>query len=84
MPEYAYRGNKIPTPWPTERGNSLLKVTFKALRNVSLCPWKIGVATGPFPRAAHRTRRAPLDATGSPRFLPLPGSVQGLGMAAPR
>lgn len=25
-----------------ERGNSLLKVTFKALRNVSLCPWKIG------------------------------------------
>lgn len=26
-----------------ERGNSLLKTTFKALRNVSLCPWKIGV-----------------------------------------
>lgn len=25
-----------------ERGNSLLKVTFKALRNVSLCPRKIG------------------------------------------
>jgi hypothetical protein len=25
-----------------ERANSLLKVTFKALRNVSLCPWKIG------------------------------------------
>jgi hypothetical protein len=25
-----------------ERGNSLLKTTFKALRNVSLCPWKIG------------------------------------------
>jgi DDE superfamily endonuclease len=25
-----------------ERGNSLLKATFKALRNVSLCPWKIG------------------------------------------
>ena len=24
-----------------ERGNSLLKTTFKALRNVSLCPWKI-------------------------------------------
>jgi DDE superfamily endonuclease len=23
-----------------ERGNSLLKTTFKALRNVSLCPWK--------------------------------------------
>jgi len=25
-----------------ERGNSLLKTTLKALRNVSLCPWKIG------------------------------------------
>jgi hypothetical protein len=25
-----------------ERGSSLLKTTFKALRNVSLCPWKIG------------------------------------------
>ncbi len=27
-----------------ERGNSLLKTTFKALHNVSLCPWKIGKA----------------------------------------
>jgi hypothetical protein len=25
-----------------ERGNSLLKTTFKALRDISLCPWKIG------------------------------------------
>jgi hypothetical protein len=25
-----------------ERGNSLLKTTFKALRTVSLCPWAIG------------------------------------------
>jgi hypothetical protein len=25
-----------------ERGNSLLKTTFKALRNVSVCPWRIG------------------------------------------
>lgn len=25
-----------------ERGNSLLKTTFKALRNVSLNPWRIG------------------------------------------
>jgi hypothetical protein len=24
-----------------ERENSLLKTTFKALRNISLCPWKI-------------------------------------------
>jgi DDE superfamily endonuclease len=29
-----------------ERGNTLLKTTFKALRNVSLCPWTIS------PRAA--------------------------------
>jgi hypothetical protein len=26
-----------------ERGNSLLKTSFKALRNISLCPWRIGV-----------------------------------------
>jgi DDE superfamily endonuclease len=25
-----------------ERGNSLLKTTFRALRNISLCPWRIG------------------------------------------
>ena len=25
-----------------ERGHSLLKTTFKALRDVSLCPWRIG------------------------------------------
>ena len=28
-----------------ERGNALLKSTFKALRRVSLCPWRIGVIT---------------------------------------
>ena len=28
-----------------ERGNSLLKTTFKALRNVSLNPWRIGDIT---------------------------------------
>jgi hypothetical protein len=28
-----------------ERGNSLLKATFKALRQVSLCPWRIGAIT---------------------------------------
>jgi hypothetical protein len=28
-----------------ERGNSLLKNTFKALRRVSLCPWRIGAIT---------------------------------------
>ncbi len=30
---------------PAERGNSLLKGTFKALRRVSLCPWRIGAIT---------------------------------------
>lgn len=28
-----------------ERGNSLLKTTFKALRRVTLCPWRIGTIT---------------------------------------
>ena len=40
-----------------ERGNSLLKTTFKALRRVSLCPWRIGSITAARPRpASHRTR----------------------------
>ena len=30
---------------PDERGNSLLKTTFKALRRISLCPWRIGAVT---------------------------------------
>jgi hypothetical protein len=30
---------------PAERGNSLLKTTFKAPRRVSLCPWRIGAIT---------------------------------------
>jgi hypothetical protein len=30
---------------PAERGNSLLKTTFKALRRISLCPWRIGAIT---------------------------------------
>ena len=30
---------------PAERGNSLLKTTFKALRRVSLCLWRIGAIT---------------------------------------
>jgi hypothetical protein len=30
---------------PAERSNSLLKTTFKALRRVSLCPWRIGAVT---------------------------------------
>jgi hypothetical protein len=32
----------------SERGYSLLKMTFKALRNVSLDPWRIGkIVAGP-------------------------------------
>jgi hypothetical protein len=30
---------------PAERGNSLLKTTFKALRRISPCPWRIGAIT---------------------------------------
>jgi hypothetical protein len=30
---------------PAERGNSLLQTTFKALRRISLCPWRIGPVT---------------------------------------
>ena len=30
---------------PAERGNALLKTTFKALRRISLCPWRIGAIT---------------------------------------
>jgi hypothetical protein len=30
---------------PAERGNSLLKTTVKALRRVSLCPWRISAIT---------------------------------------
>jgi hypothetical protein len=33
------------TPAPAERDTSLLKTTFKALRRVSLCPWRIGAIT---------------------------------------
>src|SRR5918994_244152 len=35
---------------PAERGNSLLKTTFKALRRVSLCPWRIGAIAAARPR----------------------------------
>jgi hypothetical protein len=30
---------------PAERSNSLLKTTLKALRRISLCPWRIGAIT---------------------------------------
>jgi hypothetical protein len=30
---------------PAERGNALLKTTVKALRRISLCPWRIGAIT---------------------------------------
>jgi len=37
----AARGHRA----PAERGNSLLKTTFKALRRISPCPWRIGAIT---------------------------------------
>jgi hypothetical protein len=30
---------------PAERGNSLLKTTCKALRRITVCPWRIGAIT---------------------------------------
>ncbi len=33
------------TRGPAERGNSLLKTSVKALRRISLCPWRIGAIT---------------------------------------
>jgi hypothetical protein len=36
-----------------ERGNSLLKMTFKALRNVSLKPWRIGKIVAAAPVILH-------------------------------
>lgn len=45
-----------------------------------------GVATGPFPRAARRTRRAILTAPGSPRSGAVQAGlrVQGVGIVSPR
>lgn len=40
-----------------ERGNSLLKITFKALRRVSLCPWRIGAITAAALILLHRQHR---------------------------
>jgi hypothetical protein len=37
--------NHAATRAPAERGNSVLKTTSKALRRVSLCPWRIGAIT---------------------------------------
>jgi hypothetical protein len=49
----------MPPPALAERRNSLLKGTFKALRRVSLCPWRIGgiiaAALVPFHHARNRT-----------------------------
>ncbi|WP_220448966.1 hypothetical protein [Nonomuraea mesophila] len=42
-----------------------------------------GVATGPFLRAARRTRRAALTAPGSPRFVPLRRCSQARGWGSP-
>jgi hypothetical protein len=36
-----------------ERGNSLLNTTFKGLRRVTLCPWRIGAITAAAPVLLH-------------------------------
>jgi hypothetical protein len=36
-----------------ERGNSLLETTFKVLRRVTLCPWRIGTITAAAPVLLH-------------------------------
>ena len=46
-----------------ERGNSLLKTTFKALRRVSLCPWRIGAITAAALVLSAPTATAPHDQT---------------------
>jgi hypothetical protein len=51
-----------------ERGNSLLKTTFKALRRVSLCPWRIGaIAAAALVLLHHR-----IFVDGRPSIAPLP------------
>jgi len=44
-----------------ERGNSLLKTTFKALRRISLCPWRIGAITAAALVLLHSSTAAPHD-----------------------
>lgn len=46
-----------------ERGNSLLKMTFKALRDVSLCPWAIGRIVAAALLLLHIDHAAPHDRT---------------------
>ena len=41
----AHRLEPVEAAYLAERGNSLLKTTFKALRRVSLCPWRSGALT---------------------------------------
>lgn len=41
----AYNALHSATRALAERGNSLLKTTFRALRRVTLCPWRIGAIT---------------------------------------
>jgi DDE superfamily endonuclease len=45
-----------------ERANSLLKTTFKALRRVSVCPWRIGAITRAALVLLHLEHRRPMPA----------------------
>jgi hypothetical protein len=60
-----------------ERGNSLLKTTFKALRNVSLCPWKLGKIVA---AACTSTTTAPHDHPAQ-QTVTRKGSLRSLGHA---
>jgi hypothetical protein len=42
-----------------ERANSLLKTTFKALRRVSVCPWRIGAIAKPYSYCSTSNTTAP-------------------------
>jgi hypothetical protein len=59
-----------------ERGNSLLKMTFRALRNVSLDPWRIGaivaaaLAVVPGPQGTATSSPAPGTAPAPPSTTP--------------
>src|SRR5699024_3858791 len=54
-----------------ERANALLKTTFKALRHISLNPWRIGAITQAALVILHTQHQQPLPAT-----TPLRGKAQ--------
>lgn len=49
-----------------ERANSLLKTTFKALRRITVCPWRIGAITKAALVLIHLEHGRPLPARHTP------------------